>query len=266
MFLRLIVALSLIQFMTPPAGPSAEGPVQVEPHTIDKPNVLRDGAWVERGMKNIMGAGTDTTITIRLMPVRNKLLADDRTVADWTVTYTQVEHFRVGSRGPKITTSGPYRVEVDEAQSTLTIRKEGARDSKYTFKFSEDGSTLVMPAFVEVEPGRFLFVNEGKRFEVKCEHDPRKVPAGKAWMSGITAGQMFYSYEEMPRSLDWSRDKSTRYLRVLERVKDGGYLIERGRLIWDDWGSPRFERILSTGQPRSHKQHIKLWYAEKNAR
>ena len=84
-------------------------------------------------------------------------------------------------------------------------------------------------------------------------------------MSGRNVGQLCYSYEEMPRFLDYTNDKSARYLRIMERIKGSGHLIERGRLIWDDLGSPRYVQILSTGQPRSHKQATTIWYAKPEA-
>jgi len=251
MFVRLIVILTTIHFMSPPTG--------------DKPGVLRAGTWSYRSPKTILGAGTDTTITFRLM--REGMFDDDRTFAGWTITYTRIRYYsRGGHRDPEVTTAGPYRVEVDEAESILAIHGEDVRPSEHTFAFSEDGSTLTMPAFVEVEPGRFLFVNYGERggqrYEMTCEHDPVKIPVGSCQIQDVRGGRGFYSYEEAPRSLQWSDDKSARYLRLLERVEDGGYLIERGRLIWDQWGSPRYERLLSTGEKGSHRTKIKLWHAE----
>lgn len=263
MFVRLFALLVGVLFISMPTGPSIQDPVPIEKPSEEISGKLREGTWIHRGFKNIMGAGTDDEITFRLMRVRDRMLENHRTFAGWTVTYMQIEYFRVGSKkDPKITTTGPFPVEVDEAQSILTIKNKDPRSSRYTFSFSEDGSTLTMPAFVEVEPGHFLYVNEGKSFEVKCENDPRKIPVGKVWMSVLNTGQLYYSYEEMPRFLDWTNDKSVRYLRILERIKGSGHLIERGRLIWDDMGSPRYEQILSTGQPRSHKQQIKTWYAK----
>lgn len=263
MFVRLFAIVITVYFLSLPASPSIQEAVLiVQPIKYDT-NMLRQGVWVSHGVMNIKGDSTENKITFRIMRIIDPLFKNDQTLEDWTIKYTHVKHFGVGrKKGPNITTTGPFPVEVDKAQSILTVKNNDPSNSRYTFAFSEDGSKLKMPAFVEVKPGHFLHVNKGKQFEVKCEHDPRKIPVGKAWMSGSSTGQLYYSYEEMPRFLDWTNDKSARYLRIMERIKESGHLIERGRLIWDDLGSPRYEQILSTGQPRSHQHHIKIWSAD----
>ena len=87
---------------------------------------------------------------------------------------------------------------------------------------------------------------------IRCEHDPFKVPVGRAWFPGAVGGHGFYTYEEAPRSRARS---NTRYLRLLEQTKKG-YLAERSRLIYDEYGSPRYERMLGTGERSRHEYQI----------
>lgn len=234
---------SLFLRQDPPGGNIVRGDQAAAP--------LSEGSWTSYGRRNILGAGTDTTITLKQFPEEPVY---------WTITYTIVRHPPVNKpRAPEMSMRGPFRVTVDADRHIMTIFAENGRQMRYTFILTEE--SLLMPALVEIEAGHSLYVNEQEQYEVRCEHDPKEVPVGRASIWDVDGLAGFYSYEEAPRSRDTSPDKAARYLRLLERVEDGGYLIERGRLIWDQWGSPRYERLLSTGEISHDRVGITVYSA-----
>jgi hypothetical protein len=65
------------------------------------------------------------------------------------------------------------------------------------------------------------------------------------------------------RSRLWPR---ARYLRFLERSDEGGQLCERFRLIFDDYGWPRYERLFETGERSTQDYAIRVYLARGGGR
>ena len=144
----------------------------------------------------------------------------------------------VNDRGakPRIERKGPYPLAVKN--KVLTIKIEAYRIAAYTFLCDESRS--IMPAFVEKKPAEWEYIcldyDAGTRltFSVSCEQDPFKVPVGKAVINHVQVGRGFYSLEKGP--------PGGQALRFLERQYDEkGPLREIFRLIFDDYGKPRYE-------------------------
>ncbi len=210
---------------------------------------LIEGQWTYFGPRTVLGQGTDTTVLIQ------------RAEGRWTITFRRVLYPSLKSpdRRPYVKTEGPFPITAEKG--ILTIKKE-KKQVRYTFKISK--GRLTMPAIIQPAPGLWLYQSESESLRVRCEHAPRKVPEGTAEVSGMSAilkGKGFYKYEEAPRS---RLRPNTQYLRFLGRTKDGR-MIESFRFIFDSYGAPRFERILSTGESsRNHYRIVHYLGASKN--
>jgi hypothetical protein len=210
--------------------------------------VLIEGTWSERGVRNIIGAGTETTVIVK----KNEI--------GWTITYEIVRYPSVNDKGavPVIRTEGPYKVTVDDQE--LVIAKE---DKEVRYTFLCDPQRMILPAIVQKRPGEWAFRSESESFVVRCENDPLKVPMGKAEIPGVLGGRGFYSYEEAPRSRLSTRGQ---YLRFLDRSDEKGQLFERFRLIFDQYGSPRYEAILETGERSDNARRLRFFFASDKAK
>ncbi len=210
-------------------------------------SALAEGRWTYRGPKSILGRGSDTTIAMK------------REGDHWSITYEITHYPSVNEREakPTIERKGPYPVAVEDRE--LVIKTEKGEE-RYTFLC--DQRRLILPAFVQKKPGEWAFrCFDGtmrEDFSVRCEHDPFQVPVGKAQIPGVLLGKGFYSFEEAPRSGNWP---SAQYLRFLERSDQKGELWERFRLIFDDYGWPRYERLLSTGERSRDMYQLRLYVA-----
>jgi hypothetical protein len=205
--------------------------------------ILIEGAWTYRGPRTVIGEGADTTVVVR------------KETNAWTITFEHTVFPSVNQREAKPAThrEGPYIATIDDKE--LVFTKDG-KEVRYTFLC--DSNRMILPAFVQKKPGEWVFREDREFFTIKCEQDPFKIPVGKAGIPGVLGGRGFYSFEEAPRSGHWPRAK---YLRFLER-SDEGQLFERCRLIFDDYGWPRYERIFETGERSMNYYQLRIFLAE----
>jgi hypothetical protein len=205
--------------------------------------ILIEGTWTHYGSGSIIGSGTDTTVIIK------------RDGDRWTIAYELTPYPSVNDRDarPRTDRQGPFEVAVEDQELVVT-KEPGKLPARYTFLC--DAKRLILPAIVQKRPGEWAFRSDRESLSVRCEADPFKVPIGKAQVPGVLLGKAFYCYEEAPQSRFWP---SAQYLRFLQRSDEKGQLCEKFRLIFDEYGSPRYERLLGTGerstnqyQPRIH--------------
>ena len=216
-----------------------------------KPQLI-EGTWTYRGAKTIVGSGTDETVVIKK--------EDDH----WTIMFESTHYPRINKREakPSIEREGPYPVTFEDQELVVT-KVVGEAPIHYTFLCDE--RRLILPAFVQKKPGEWVFrggIPSERNFRVQCEQDPFKVPVGKGWIPGVPGGRGFYSLEEAPRSTFWP---SAQYLRFLERDEKTGVLRERFRLIFDDYGWPRYEKLESTGERSSDSFKQRIYIATAKA-
>jgi hypothetical protein len=220
------------------------GPATSADEPPGKP-ILIEGTWIHQGPRSIVGNGTDRTVTLK------------KSGDDWTITLVTTHHPSVNDQGarPREQRDGPYPVVVED-QDLVFTREKGKAPARYTFLCAAE--RLILPAIVQKKPGLWEFHSEDEWFRVKCEDDPFKTPVGKAEVPGVLLGKGYYSYEEAPRSRLWPR---ARYLRFLERSDEGGQLCERFRLVFDDYGAPRYERLFETGERSTQDYAIRVYLA-----
>ena len=207
-------------------------------------SILIEGAWTHRGPKTVIGEGADTTVVV------------SRETNAWTITFETIRFPSVVQKDAKPVThrAGPYIATVDDKE--LVFTKYG-KEVRYTFLC--DSNRMILPAFVQKKPGEWVFREDREFFRIQCEQDPFKIPVGKAGIPGVPGGKGFYSFEEAPRSGHWPR---AQYLRFLERSDEGGQLFERCRLIFDEYGWPRYERIFETGERSINAYQLRIFLAE----
>jgi hypothetical protein len=210
--------------------------------------VLIEGTWTLRGPEHILGSRTDTAVTFK------------KEGPEWSITYEMTHYPGVNEKDHKViaTREGPYRVTVD--QQELVVDK-GTALFRYTFLL--DSARLIMPAIVQTNPGEWTFRSESASFDVRCEHDPFRVPVGKAEVPGVPAGKGYYSFEEAPGV---GLRSHARVLRFLERSDEQGQLFERFRLVFDEHGWPRYERLLGNGDRSTHEYQLRVYLATTNVR
>ena len=207
-------------------------------------SILIEGAWTYRGPRTVIGEGADTTVVV------------SRETNAWAITFEHTVFPSVNQREAKPAThrEGPYIATVDDKE--LVFTKEG-KEVRYTFLC--DSNRMILPAFVQKKPGEWVFREDREFFRIQCDQDPFKIPVGKAAIPGVLGGKGFYSFEEAPRSGHWPR---AQYLRFLERSDERGQLFERCRLIFDDYGWPRYERIFETGERSINHYQLRIFLAE----
>ena len=229
---RVLVALSFLVWCLVSSAQDATG----QP-------ILIEGAWTYRGLKTVIGEGADTTVVV------------SRETNAWTITFEQTRFPSINQRDAKPVThrEGPYVATVDDKE--LVFTKDG-KEVRYTFLC--DSNRMILPAIVQKKPGEWFFRAEGESFRVRCEQDPLRIPAGKAEIPGVLGGKGFYSFEEAPRSSQWPR---AQYMRFLERSDEKGQLFERFRLIFDEYGWPRYETILQTGERSTSAYQLRIFLA-----
>jgi hypothetical protein len=204
--------------------------------------ILIEGEWIHRGPKSIIGEGMDTTVVV------------SRETNAWTITFEQTIFPSINQRAKPVTRrDGPYIATVDDKE--LVFTKNG-KELRYTFLC--DSNRMILPAIVQKKPGEWAFRAEWDSFRIQCEQDPFKIPVGKAGIPGIPGGKGFYSFEEAPRSSRWP---SAQYLRFLEQSDERGQLFERFRLIFDEYGWPRYEAILQTGERSTSAYELRIFLA-----
>ena len=205
--------------------------------------ILIEGAWTYHAPKTVIGEGTDTTVVVR------------RETNAWTITFEHTRFPSVNQRDARPVThrEGPYIATVDDKELVFT---KGGKEVRYTFVC--DSNRMILPAIVQKKPGEWVFRSDGESFRIQCDQDPFKIPTGKAGIPGVLGGKGFYSFEEAPRSGHWPR---AQYLRFLERSDERGQLFERFRLIFDEYGWPRYEAILQMGERSSSAYQLRIFLA-----
>jgi len=217
-------------------------PVHAEDSTLK--SALVAGNWTHCGPSTILGAHSCTTVII------------NRDGANWMLSYEFARYPGVNEGGarPRTNHDGPFRITV-EGQELLIWKAKDQPPTRITFLCDE--KRLIMPAIVQEGPGHWVFRSERDYFEVRCVEDPSKVPIGHANVSGT---ELFYSFEEAPQS---RFGPSAQYLRFLRRNGEKGQLAEVFRLIFDEYGFPRYERLLGTGEPSESKYELCVYVAAK---
>ena len=145
--------------------------------------------------------------------------------------------------------TGPYPAVVEG--NILSYKKDG-KTYEYTFRF--EGKHLLMPTVLRADDRTWVFKSPQKgTVTLKCEHDPSKVPFGKASYARFGVEKLVYVYE---RGYYSAKTKTyLRSLRFMERTTDGP-LREEIRLFWDESG------FLKVQKPGSILDHFgQLWNA-----
>lgn len=223
-------------------GTNRSSPVnstRVDPRCAVTP--LASGTWRLRGPRTVTGRGTDTEVTLSQ--------SDER----WFIA---LRHFRFAGvnapdRAPTIRSEGPF--ELQEDRGVISYRDD-TRWRRLSFRIEPE--RLIMPAFVERKPGQWVYESWHGSFRLELPQSHREVPVGKASFPSTVNRNGYYTYEEAPYT---PGTPEGRHLRLLTREKDGR-LVERQRLIFDDYGWPRHERLLTTGQ-RSSSLAIGIYVA-----
>jgi hypothetical protein len=185
--------------------------------------VSPEGTWLLVNPRDILGGGIDTEVTIRKTDGGN-----------WEIDYVHIISPRVGKgQQPVIKREGPFKAAIDKGVMTIARPDKVVR---VTFKVEH--GRLAMPAFISPEPGVWIFEQDHESLRVKCMTDPEKTPVGEAELPGVLKGAGFYSYEISPKD----PENPTRCLRFMERLKSGA-MIERFRLVFDQYGNPRYEGV-----------------------
>jgi hypothetical protein len=208
-----------------------------------------EGAWIHHGLRTVLGEGTSTEIKL------------EKKHGDWMISFKDYKHFSVNERRePEVSLRGSFKASADNG--TIQIEMPKGIES-YTFTISE--ACLTMPAIVHQSPGVWIFESPGvgkpaERFVAECEHDPFVVPVGRVKLPRIADGLNFYVYEATPKSIQfhetYNRLEEPSYaLRFMERTKNG-HLEERFRFVFDRFGQPRHQRILSTGEASDDRLSI----------
>lgn len=204
--------------------------------------ILREGSWMLQAERDILGRGTDTAV----------ILKKDK--EKWLITY-EFTHFPGRGGLATLTREGPF--EVTEEDGVMTIHRPNKQD-RTTFKFENE--QLVMPAFVSPKTGLWLFESPTESFRVVCKSDPAQTPLGAAEIPGVMLGNGFYVFEE---SMVQNPEMPVRSLRFLERMKSGA-LVERFRLVFDQYGNPRYVRILSNTERSMNDYQISVFVPRPN--
>jgi len=151
---------------------------QQAPNPVPKA-ALKDGRWVLKPYRDILGRGTDTVITIRT--------ADGQS----TIQFTRIRHHGVADKPPTETVEGPFVVTAKD-QILEYSSPEGAR--RYSFRF--DGEVLVLPAIIPQDERTWMMestqvFSKGREESAKkfcapkksvwhCTQDPKQTPEGPA--------------------------------------------------------------------------------------
>jgi len=202
------------------------------------------GTWVHVGIKDIINRGSDTSVTLRQNDGQWQIL----------IEVAKYPSINAADQSPQQTRFGPYAVSARDG--VLEWVQEG-RNVRYTYQLQAD--RLTMPAILESAPGSWRYVSPERSWEAKCEHNHLRVPVGSAKFDEVINDNGFYVYEYGPLMLDHPR---ARHLRFLTRDKTG-LLTERFRLVFDEFGSPRHETLLSTGERGTSRCAIRCFFAKK---
>lgn len=211
---------------------------------------LMEGSWTYRSPSTVIGSHSTITVIFQ------------RRTNEWTILRT-TNHLKVTpGAGPdrhQVTTlrDGPHRIAIEN--NKLVIFKS---PQPVVQTFLCNSNLLIMPAIVQNKPGEWEFQSEWDSFRVQCEADPFKVPVGRTGISGVHGGKGYYSYEEAPRT--WRLWPRAQHIRFLERSDEKGQLVERFRLVFDDYGSPRYEAITATGERGNRAYELGIYQADKH--
>lgn len=219
------------------------------------PGDLMEGVWIHHGLRTVLGEGTSTEIKL------------EQKLGDWIIYFKDYKYFSVNEkRKPETSLRGPFKASAENGIIQIEMPKG---IESYTFTISE--ACLTMPAIVHQSPGIWIFerpgVGEGaEKFVAKCEHDPFVVPVGGVNLPWIASDVNFYVYEKAPKSIQlhgtYARlQEPSYYLRFMERTKNG-HLEERFRFVFDRFGQPRHQRILSTGEASDDRLAIVQYFKE----
>lgn len=188
----------------------------------EEPEKPFEGSWIRRAPKTILGAGADEVITFA------------RVGELWIVSFATTRHYSVNERKePTTTTRGPFAARI--ADSVLRFTEDG-KERAYTIRI--EGDAVVCPAFVRTDERTWVIRTGAAPAAVfRCEFDPTKEPRGKAEFPCSTSPgiRMSYAYKSAGAA-----GEGTKQLKFQVRLKDG-ILREQCRLVWDEYGAPRFE-------------------------
>jgi hypothetical protein len=215
----------------------------VDAQTTPTAPELVAGTWVHVGIKDIINRGYDTSVTLRQDGGQWQILLE----------ITKFPSVNAADKTFQVTRLGPFAVSARDG--VLEWVQEG-RTVRYTYQLQAD--RLTMPAIIETAPGSWRFVTPERTWEAKCEHNHLQVPVGSAKIDEGINNNGFYIYEYGPPIFDHPR---AQHLRFLTRDKTGS-LIERFRLVFDDYGSPRYEGLLTSGEKATHFYEIRHFFIQ----
>jgi hypothetical protein len=191
-----------------------------------KSSFLVPGSWIARN-GSIIGKGRDEVVTF----------AKDR--SGWTMQITSVYNSGVNSKDtPTRSIAGPFRIDI---RNGVIRSKDHCKAVEYTFLLNE--GILTFPALIQVNDRTWKFAYPPYFHECRCDSNPKEMPVGKAEVSsgaftGVKSYPAYYIYEDGPYVPP--PKIRAKYLRFMTRLPDGT-VREVFRLIWDEYGSPRYD-------------------------
>lgn len=193
----------------------------------------KEGVWIFQGPRNIVGAGTDTVVTL------------EKKQGKWLISYRYIRHFSVNdNKPPQETVTGPYEFSV----AGPVLEYQGLNGvEKISYRF--DGDSLVMPAVVRLDERTWMLqttstlYDTAKKTEMTrpekylwcCQSDPTMTHQGEAEFppygkqEGASKAQYTYIFSQ-------EKDKAGRttyILRFLVATKDKKDASESCRLTWN---------------------------------
>ena len=203
-------------------------------------NSLIGGYWLHQGDKTIIGTGRDDAISL------------NQSNGQWFITFHQIVYRSVNdkNRRPLYTNDGPFAVSMHDNLLVFTNRRGY---QQYTFQL--ETNRLTMPAFVEAKPGTWSFENGNDGIRLQCASNHLIHPVGRAYFPSSVNNNGYYVYEELPGR---SFTGKAHCLRFMLRNPEGK-LEEECRLVFDDWGWPRFQGTNPSRSPY-HERFVAVHY------
>jgi hypothetical protein len=193
---------------------------------LEKENLLREGKWINRGVKNIIGEGTDRIIEI------------NKNENDFEMLITEIKYYSVNDKErdkPGKQIKGPYKIKIID--NLLKIEDQTEIDIK-TFRYEK--GMLVWPAIVKTKNNSWYYKSNKDEYSFVCDDNPEMIEIGNATFSSTSSKSI--GWEQYYRLIKPNNkiEKERRDLIFYEKNKDGK-TYEWAKLIWDTYGNPRFE-------------------------
>jgi hypothetical protein len=192
----------------------------------EKKSILKEGRWINNGVRNIVGQGIDKIIEIK------------KNEEGFVLLITEIKYYSINDKNHKVPEKqikGPYKVTV--IGELLRLEYEGEIDNK-TFRFEDQ--TLVWPALINIENNIWYYKSNEYEYKFICENSPEIITKGKAiFQSTSSSGTGWEQYYALVKLRNTDNEEK-RELKFFEMNRDGK-VNEWAKLVWDNYGSPRFE-------------------------